>query len=167
MANKSCDKALSRLSAQVEGFRELFSEAGSCGMLERHWRKLALFQDRVPLRPQVDHYLRREALGEFFSVALRCEGRLAGYWWAFCMPGLHYGSTITSHMDIFWVEPEIALALPVAPLVLLRAVEEELRCRGAQVWYAGEKLSHPCGRLFKSQGFRPVECIWVKPLWGD
>jgi N-acetylglutamate synthase-like GNAT family acetyltransferase len=46
----------------------------------------------------------------------------------------------------------------------MRAVEKEMRRRGVDLWYAGEKLHKPCGKFFEKLGFEKVEATYAKWL---
>jgi hypothetical protein len=74
-------------------------------LLPLHYAELALNKDRVPLSPQYDEYLRRDALGMVMAVTVRDAGELVGYFVGFIAPGLHYSTCLTLHLDIFWIRP--------------------------------------------------------------
>ena len=129
-----------------------------------HWQELALFQDRVPLIPQYDEYVRREKAGSLFLATVRRDGDIAAYYITQVAPGFHYSSTLTAHMDIMYVVPGSkgqGLSYP-----LMRCVERELRRRNAQVWYSGWKAGNPQGmdRLHKLLGFQPADIYTAKWL---
>ena len=148
------------LTTHVESFRQTLPELKP--LLPLHYEKLALNKDKVPLDPQFDIYFAREEAGELAFITLRKDGALMGYWIAFVSPGLHYRTCLTSIMDIWFIHPDLVGGS--APLRLIRAVEAEMRRRGVQRWFAGEKLHTPCGRLFEAVGMEPVErtyCKWL------
>src|ERR1700691_5140527 len=114
------------ITAQIEPFEPCLPELLVLWPL--HWRELALFQDRIPLRPQVQEYLHRTRAGTMFLATVRHNSRMAGYFLFQVNPGFHYGETLTGTTDIFWIIPEFrdrGLFLP-----LIRCVERELRRRG-------------------------------------
>lgn len=150
------------LTTHVESFRRALSEL--MPLLPLHYEKLALNKDRVPLDPNFEFYFQKEDLGELSFITLRSNGALMGYWIAFIAPGLHYQTCLTSIMDIWFIHPELAGGS--APLRLIRAVEAEMKRRGVQRWFAGEKLHTPCGRLFEAVGMQPVERTFSKWLGG-
>lgn len=127
-----------------------------------HYAALSLHKGRFPLAPQYAVYLDRERRGEMVFMALRCQGALVGYWITFVAPGLHYETCLTGIMDIWWIEPEHMAG--AAPLILGRAVEREMVRRGVKLWFAGEKLHKPCGRLYTALGMEPVETFYSKWL---
>lgn len=150
------------ITAQVESFTERLDELKP--LLPVHWEKLALDKDKVPLDPQYEIYIEREARGELLFITLRDAGRMVGYWIAFIAPGLHYRTCLTATMDIWNILPEYESG--IAAMVLMRAVEKEYRRRGVTRSFVGEKNHRPCGRLFKAFGYEPVETHYSKMI-GD
>lgn len=147
------------LSAQVEPFSAALPEM--LPMLPLHWEELALDKDQVPLAPRWDAYARMESEGQLLLVTLREHGQLVGYSWTFIAPHLHYGTTLTATMDIFWIRPESRGRM--GGRRLFRAVEAELRRRGVKRWMVGSKLHKDSSRLFEALGFRPVE-VWLSKM---
>lgn len=150
------------ITAQVESFRENLADLRA--LTPVHYDKLSLHKGRHPLSPQWDIYLRREELGELVFVTLRRDGGMIGYWIAFVAPGLHYSTCLTSTMDIWFIHPDHVVGK--APLILIRAVEAEMRRRGVNLWFAGSKDHRPCGPFFERVGFEKVETYYAKWL-GD
>lgn len=149
------------LTAQVESFRERLGELKE--LLPAHYDRLSTHKAHgIALDPQYDIYFAREAAGELVFVTLREDGRMVGYWIAFVAPGLHYKACLTAIGDIWFVVPKHLNG--TAPLRLGRAVERELKRRGVRLWFAGEKLHFPCGRLYQALGMEPQECTWAKWL---
>lgn len=131
-------------------------------ILPLHYKELALNQDDVPLDPQYDVYMAREANGELIFVALRDAGNLVGYFIGFIAPGLHYKTCLTCTMDIFYVHPEWRGNNGGA--VLFKFVEKELKRRGVQRWFVGSKNHKESTFLFEKLGFDPVETYYSKML---
>lgn len=150
------------ITVQTESFEETLDELRP--LLPVHYRELALNQDKVPLSPQFNVYIERERLGELLFATVRDSASLVGYFIGFIAPGLHYSTCLTCTMDIFYIHPDHRGRR--TGLKLFKFVEQELRRRGVQRWFAGEKLHAPCGWLFKFIGMEPVETYWSKWL-GD
>ena len=148
------------LTAQVESVSYAITSGEIIPLLSVHWDKLALHKESVPLSPQYDIYLHRDARGEVMYVALRDAGKLVGYWIAFIAPGLHYKTCLTAMMDIWNLLPGYENGR--AALILMRAVEREYARRGVNRSFIGEKLHKPTGRLFKAFGYEPVETYYSK-----
>jgi GNAT superfamily N-acetyltransferase len=151
------------LTTQIESFGERLAEFRP--LFPLHWAELALNQDRVPLDPQYDIYLAREARGELLFVTLREAGAPVGYFLGFIAPGLHYRTCLTCTMDIFWVHPSHR-AKGMPGIKLFRAVEKELRRRGVQRWFAGSKVHADASALFERLDFERVEVYYSKWIGG-
>lgn len=130
-----------------------------------HWRELALDQESIPLDPQYEVYLERDAKGEVMVLTGREAGRIIGYFVGFIAPGLHYRTCLTLTMDIFWIHPEHrGKSLGVR---LFKAVEQEARRRGVKRMFMGSKLHKDSGWLFERLGYRPVETYYSKLVGAD
>lgn len=149
------------ITCQVERLSDCLEEMK--GLFPLHYDMLSLHKAQgLPLQPQYWAYLRDEAEGRCSTIVMRDAGKMVGYWVQFIAPGRHYETCLTSIMDIFFVHPEWRSGS--AALRLMHAVEAENRRRGVKLWYAGEKLHTPVGKLFKACGFEPVEQTWAKWL---
>lgn len=150
------------LTAHVESLTERLEDLKPFFPL--HWAELALNQKQVPLDPQYDVYLAKDAAGEMMLVTLRKAGEIVGYFIGFVAPGLHYKTCLTLTMDIFWVRPEHRGE--GAGFVLFKAVEKEARRRGVQRMFVGSKMHKDASWLFEKLGYEPVETFYS--LWmGD
>lgn len=150
------------ITCQFEAFPKFLEEAKP--MFPAHWAELALDQDKVPLDPQYEVYLERDARGEVMAVTVREDGALVGYFVGFVAPGLHYKSCLTLTMDIFWVHPDHRGA--GAGVELFRTVEGEAKRRGVQRMFVGSKLHKDASWLFKRLGYEEVERYYATWL-GD
>jgi GNAT superfamily N-acetyltransferase len=147
------------LTAQVESLTEMLEQLKP--LFPAHWEELALNKDKVPLDPQYDIYLQRDARGEVMLVTLRQAGDLVGYFVGFVAPGLHYQTCLTLTMDIFYVWPGARGGR--GGLILFKKVEEEARRRGVQRIFAGSKLHKDASWLFDKLGYEEVERYYS--LW--
>lgn len=146
------------ITAQAESFISARSELEK--LFPTHWRELALDQDRIPLDVDWPRYAQLERAGILLFVTLRKAGRIVGYYMGFLMPHLHYKSTVTLAMDIYWTHPDIRGGL--AGRRLLRKVEEEAKARGAHKMFAVSKNHKDSSRLFAALGFSPIETVHSK-----
>lgn len=151
------------LTTQIESFTERLGELQQ--LFPEHWKELAINQDKVPLDPQYDVYVAREARGELLLVTMREDGEIKGYFIGFIAPGMHYRTCLTCTMDIFYIHPDLR-AKGMPGLRLFRAVEKELRRRGVQRWFAGSKVHADASALFERLSFERVEVYYSKWL-GD
>jgi len=152
------------LTAQIEPYRTALPELAQ--HYEAHWREVALDQDRpeAALAPRFDLYVSRETAGELVAATLRELGACLGYFLCFVAPDLHYARCLTARMDILYVSPDVRGRH--GGMLLIRAMERELRRRGVKRWFVGEKIgrSSGLGRMFEIAGFRPVETyysMWI------
>lgn len=129
-------------------------------LLQEHWEFLALYKDRMPLDPQFDAYLARDAEGQIVYAALRNDGELVGYMICFVTRGLHYQSTLTATMDLIWVRPPYRGERGGDRL--LNAMKAELKRRGVQLWWVGSKNHAPIEWLFKAHGFTHEESYFAQ-----
>lgn len=143
--------AVEPLTGRLEELKPLFPA---------HYRELALNQDAVPLDPQYNIYLQRDANGEVLFVAGRSEGKLVAYFVGFVAPGLHYKTCLTLTEDIFYVCPEFRGQ--GAGIHLFHAVEAEARRRGVQRMFVGSKLHKDASWLFEKLGYTEVERYFSK-----
>ena len=152
------------LTAAPEAFPPFLDEV--MPYLPDHYAELALDKDKVPLAPQYDEYLRRDALGMVLTVALRSSGELVGYFVGFIAPGLHYGTCLTLTTDIYWLRPD--MRGNGGGLLLFKAVKTEAKRRGVQRAFFGYKLHQPAPKaLFDAMGFEPVETFYTAWLGDD
>ncbi|WP_070152618.1 GNAT family N-acetyltransferase [Sphingobium phenoxybenzoativorans] len=150
------------LTACVEPFPPFLDEVKP--MLPRHWEELALNKDKVPLDPQYDEYLRRDAAGQILLIVMREAGKLAGYFVGFVAPGLHYQSCLTLTLDIFWIAPEHRGQM--GGVRLFKAVEAEAKRRGVDRMFVGSKCHKEASFLFERLGYERVE-IYYSAWLGD
>lgn len=148
------------ITALVESLTERLDELKR--HFPAHWEELALNKDQVPLDPQYDVYLERDARGEVLFVVLRKAGEIVGYFVGFVAPGLHYQTCLTLTLDIFWTHPSIRGG--TAGLKLFRAVEAEAKRRGVQRIFVGSKLHKDASRLFEAMRYTEVERYYSKWL---
>lgn len=144
------------LTAMPEPFPAFLEEVKP--LLPDHYAELALDQDRVPLAPQYDIYLQRDARGEVFCIAMRSEGELVGYFVGFVAPGLHYSTCLTLTLDIFWLKPEHRGK--AGGVILFKAVEAEAKRRGVQRMFVGSKAHLDASWLFERLGYTKVETYY-------
>ncbi len=130
----------------------------------RHWEELALNQKQVPLDPQYETYLARDAAGEAMLVTLRKAGEIVGYFIGFVAAGLHYKTCLTLTMDIFFVVPEHRG--DGGGFILFKAVEEEAKRRGVHRMFVGSKCHKEADWLFEKLGYDRVEVYYSK-FWGE
>lgn len=151
------------ITAHVESFAERLEELKP--LLPLHWQELGLFRDRMPLDPDFDFYLASEAQGRLLFVTVREAGALIGYWISFIVPGLHYKSTLSNHLDVYWVHPDHRGN--GAGFILADRVRSESKRRGVKIWYVGSKNHKPSEWFFERLGFQRMEAHFVQWIGDD
>lgn len=150
------------LTCQIESFTEILDELKP--LFPSHYEELALNKDKVPLSPQYDIYLSKDAAGEVLTVTLRDGGKLAGYYIGFIGPGLHYSTCLTLQMDIFYVYP--SFRGNGGGSILFKFVEQEAKRRGVQRMFVGSKCHKEASWLFEHLGYDKCEVFYTAWL-GD
>lgn len=131
-------------------------------LFKRHWREIALNQDRVPLDPDWDRYFNYDLAGFLHCLTVRSGDHLVGYIFYFVHPHMHYASTAWAQTDIFWIEPEHR-----GGVTFLRMIDEGeayLKRMNVKVIYLNRKLhfDERVGTLFERKGYKPIELIYSK-----
>jgi GNAT superfamily N-acetyltransferase len=150
------------ITPQVEALSDVLPELQP--VLPLHYEELALNKDKVPLDPQYDLYLQREAMGQTLVVTLRDAGALVGYFIGFVAPGMHYRTCLTLTMDIFYVHPDHRGS--GGGFTLFKAVEREAKRRGVQRMFVGSKCHKDASWLFEKLGYQEVERYYSAWLGG-
>ncbi len=151
------------LTALVERFGDNLDEFRF--LAAHHYDEISEHKIRgIPLNPQYEVYLRREAAGEVIFIALRNAGKMVGYLMSFVTPGLHYADCLTSIGDIFFVYPEERGKF--GGVMLFKAWEAECRRRGVKLMCAGIKIKHAdeAKRLMEVMQFFEAEIMFWKFL---
>lgn len=162
---------MSMVTAHVEVLAQCLNELKP--HLVAHWQELAIDQDKVPLSPQYEVYLEREAKGELLCVVLRDAGAVAGYFLGFIAPALHYSSCLTLTMDIFWIHPEYRGVDSLSVIEehflyeeLFDVVKREAKRRGVKRCYYGSKVHKSSAVIFEAMGMKPVD-VYYTDWWGE
>lgn len=147
------------ITYQVEPYEQALPELKE--IFPVHWLELALFQDRMPLKPQDNEYIARDRDGRLFLTTCRRNGELIGYYTCLVHNSLHYDIP-TALMDMIYMKIEFRSR--GYAIRMIRFVEKELIKRGIQVWYSGFKTHKPLGldRALTSLGFGPADTYLVK-----
>ena len=148
------------ITFSVESFEESLPELKP--ILPVHYEELALDKNNIPLDPDYNFYISKDNIGELLYITARNEGDLIGYFIGFVGPGLHYKSTLTCIMDIFFVHPDYRGSN--IGFEMFNYVEKELRRRKVLRWYVGSKCHKDASWLFEKLGFERVEITYSKLL---
>ena len=157
---------LSDLTFRWERFGNIAGELTP--LFKANWRELALYKDDIPLDPDWDRYFLSDVGGLLRILTARANGELVGYIFNFLSPLLHYVSTITATVDIFWLHPDFRHGW--TPVRMFRENMEGLKEQGAKVHTINFKLhfknarGRGVGKLLSRLGYKPIEIVMQKRL---
>ncbi len=133
-------------------------------LLKAHWHEVEVFQKEAPLDPNWDLYQKLQDADMLHMVTARDNGLLIGYFLYFLLPNLHHRSILMAEGDIFYIANTYRKS--TIALRLLRLAEKNLKNLGVNI-ISNKVKSHTrnAGNLFKCQGFRKIEEVYVKGLF--
>ncbi len=137
--------------------------------MRRHWKELALYQNRIELEPDFDFYLSAELKGNFVLITARCDKLLVGYIGQLVARHPHYVSTIWARNDLFWLDPAYREGMTGVKLFI--KMEELLRTLGVTInGYTPkdhfERERGGVGKILTRLGYEPVGTEYQKYI-GD
>jgi hypothetical protein len=159
------------ITANVELLHECLEELKP--NFRHQYEELALDQDKVPLDPNYDEYLRREAAGQSLTVTLREKGLVIGYFVGHIAPALNYQTCLTLNQAIFWITPEYRATDSLSGLEeellwvqLFECVIAEAKRRGVQRYFFGSKAHKSASAIFEQMGMKPADLYYSGWLGG-
>jgi GNAT superfamily N-acetyltransferase len=151
------------ITFSVESIDECLEDMRHLWMV--HWEEIALDKDKIALEPDVDTFYALEHAGALQIVVARDEAeQVVGYHVSVVRRHLHYRSSLTAYVDMYFVHPEHRRGR--AGIKLFLFAEQALRERGVQRIYTGTKLHKDVGRLLDFIGHKEIERLYVKSI-GD
>lgn len=129
-------------------------------LFERHWREIALNQDKIKLDPLWDTYFKLDLAGVLRVLTVRSKGALIGYHFVLVLPHLHYAGTLVGETDMFWLDPAYRGGL--TGYRLLRMVRDDLKAEGVKWHKMAIKRHKPLTALMKRLGYTPIETVYSK-----
>ena len=75
-------------------------------MWSLHWQEIALDKDTILLEPDVDSFIEMEQRGALQIVTARDDGRLIGYHVTIVRNHLHYKSSLSGYVDMYFIHPD-------------------------------------------------------------
>lgn len=133
-------------------------------LTERHWKEVAIDQDRYPLDIHWDLFASLDKKGKLAMYTVRVEGRLVGYAvWALAQRA-HYKTSTLAECDAFWLDP--GMRGHQIGTRLMQYSEAQLRARDVDVIVNRSKLH---GHLdldpfFRALGYEPIERVYRKVI---
>lgn len=131
------------------------------GLLEQHWRELALYQDDIPLDPDYTWYEKADSAGLLRIYTARSGPDLIGYA-IFVLIGRHpHYAHRWAKDDIVWIAPEHRNFGVGGGL--MDHCEADLKSKGPVVIHVNTKVSSPpLAVLLRSRGYENIELGFSK-----
>jgi GNAT superfamily N-acetyltransferase len=150
------------ITFQKESWRELAHDAAK-EIFPRHWRELALDQDKIKLNPDHELYAACDKKGALHVVVGRDAGKVIGYIYFWTMPHPHYkDSGLQAATDAFYLLPEYRRgSIGVRMLI---AAEDSLRARGVVKISISTKVHEDHSAIFEALGWRLTDKMYGKLL---
>jgi GNAT superfamily N-acetyltransferase len=131
-------------------------------LLVRHWKEVAMHQDKIAFDPDYEKYLVMEEMGMVHAVTVRDEGRLIGYLVSLVAPNLHYKESVWAMNDVIYLD-EAYRHTGVAQ-ELIHYTQVCLKAMNVDVMSIHMKVHRPFDALMEATGFSLVERIYAKYL---
>jgi GNAT superfamily N-acetyltransferase len=134
-------------------------------LFRRHWREIALNQDKIPLDPNWELYFTYEVANVLHVLTVRDQGVLVGYVFMLVHPHLHYASSTWAQTDIYWLDP--AYRFGWTGVRMFRAVEHRMRVLKVEQLLVNVKLHFEAergtvGKLLERLGYKPFDMLYGK-----
>jgi hypothetical protein len=149
------------ITYQLEKFVDSYPEA--VVLLQRHWEEVALDKDCIKLDADIETYTKLEEQGILHILTVREDGILIGYHCSFVRPHLHYATSLTAFVDIYFIAPE-KRNMPRVAMRMFKEVEKTLKARGVQRIITTTKLHLDKSDFLKFLGYTEVERVHSKIL---
>jgi hypothetical protein len=144
-----------------ETYEEVISDI--LPLLPLHHQELALYQDTIPLEPDLEFYRTASAAGILRVYTARHGHDLIGYAIYLTRNHPHYKSHRWAVCDIIWIDPDHRNA--GIGNGLYDFIERDLRAGGPVVIHTTSKAGHPeLGFLLGSRGHALVEMGYSKRI---
>lgn len=163
------------LTFQVERFSAIREEAEP--IFERHWREIAVDQERIAYAPDWSKYDAMEKSGLLHTITVRhverstdeghgdqkVQGKLVGYFIALILHHPHYSTAGRMAMtDVYYILPEFRRGGSGAKM--LAAVEHSLKALQVSKAYLSTKIHDDHSELFERMGWRLTDKCFTKLL---
>ena len=133
-------------------------------LLERHYKDIAVNQDKIKLNPDWEAYHSLEQDGMLKIFTAREQGELVGYFVVIVHRNLHYKDHLFASNDVIFLHPDHRKGR--TGIKLIQFSEKCLREDGVSVLAINTKVHKPFDKLMQFLGFSLVERIYSKYI-GD
>jgi len=149
---------------QVENWSDMIEEGLALSYPQRHWKEVAVNQDKVPLDLDLERYHQLESQKILHVVTVRDDGKLIGYHVSIISPHLHYKSTLHAMVDLYYLNPDYRRQ--GVGKGMFEFVEKKLVEIGVRKVYTGTKTHLSFRTLLESLGYKETEIMFTKVI-GD
>jgi GNAT superfamily N-acetyltransferase len=131
-------------------------------LLPRHWDEVAPYKDMMWLNPDLDVYLKLQALGKLIVCTARADGALVGYFVVMMSPHLHYKHILVATEDIHYLLPEYRHGW--TGVRLMKFSEKMADAAGCRLITGRAKAKSEHGALYKRLGYDLMDEVYTKRL---
>lgn len=135
-------------------------------LFKDHWLEVAIDQDCIPMGMHWPAYQQLEDAGQLHIMTVRDTGALIGYHTSMVRPHLHYYTSMSAFVDLYYLRPVYRRGW--IGYRLFTEAEQSLKAWGVQKIFTGNKLhletTMDLQRLFARLGYRESDRLWTKVL---
>lgn len=134
------------------------------GLLEQHWKEIAVNKDKIKINPDWDTYYALEEQDRLKVFTARDKGKLVGYFVVLTSRHLHYKDHVFAKNDLLFLQENYRKGF--TGIKLIKFAEQYLKADGVSVLVINTKNHKPFHKLLEYLKFKPVETIYSKYI-GD
>ncbi len=129
-------------------------------MFEQHYEEIAMYRDKIDLKPDYDKYSTIEDTGSFKAFVIRDDDKIVGYSFYFLSNHIHYSDHVYAVNDIVFVHPDYRGG--VLAFDFLAYVEDKLADYGVSVVTMHMKTFAAFENLMKCLEYDKAEFLYSK-----
>lgn len=147
----------------LEPFEAWHAEAAP--LFRAHWELVGRHKDLLPLKMDVQRWIRYERAGQVTAFSAREDGRLVGYALYLTTPSLNYAGTIAAYCHAIYIDPaELAGLAAIQFRNFIEFCDAELKRAGCVKSVMHIKLSHNFLRMLEPIGYEAAEILAERVL---
>lgn len=127
-------------------------------LMATHWDEVAHDKDTRELDVDWPTFQALESIGQLYILAVRHEGVLVGYMFAFLRPHLHSRKTVTAYVDVIFLSPEARKGM--AGIRFLEYCDVALAAQADYIYWHIKPEKDFAPILERRLGYHYVEAIW-------
>jgi GNAT superfamily N-acetyltransferase len=150
------------ITIQVEKIKDIVEEMKP--LLEKHYKEVHLFPDKIPFNPNYEKYFELEELGMTHTLTARHDEKLIGYIVGMIYPNLHYQDHLYVVNDVIYLDE--AYRHTGLAYEMVKNAEMHYKELGASVMTFHMKVGIPFKALCDQVGLEHGENLYLKYI-GD